>query len=363
MNIRETSNGKFQYTMWYVDARTGKNRRVSVTLEKNTAHAKREAERILNEKIRRLNAEVDFSDITLEEGINRYYEYQLRTVKLSTANRNYGKLNVLARLLGPDTRLDKLNAGYINRVFLESGRSNLTLQEDTRRLKAFLNWAYRNDLVKDISYLTKLERYKVEKTPEQYKYLEKDELVKLLQNMKVPINRLLVEFLALSGLRIGEALALQWTDINLSKKQLNIDKTYDSINKVITSTKTEHSNRVIHIQPELAKNIKEIKKYYSDIGVFSVFVFVGYSGDHLNLASIEKYFRENCEAILGKRLHPHSLRHTHASLLFERGMSLDAVSLRLGHADSKVTKAIYLHITEKKREEYDSQLEKISLLS
>ena len=77
---------------------------------------------------------------------------------------------------------------------------------------------------------------------------------------------------------------------------------------------------------------------------------------------MNKYFRENCVRILGRPLSLHSLRHTHTSLMFEAGASLDAVSLRLGHSDSRITRDIYLHLTEKKKEEYDNQFRNVRIL-
>ena len=49
---------------------------------------------------------------------------------------------------------------------------------------------------------------------------------------------------------------------------------------------------------------------------------------------------------LNKDLTPHSLRHTHTSLLAEVGVSLEAIMERLGHTDDDTTKNVYLHVTK-----------------
>ena len=361
MYIDPLPNGKYKYGQWYTEYRTGKKRRVTITMDKNTAATRREAQKILDQKVKIANSLSRTSDVTLDEARTAYIAYQEQTLKPSTASRCKVRIGVLTRLLGPDTLLSSLNAGYINRVFLESGRKKSTLNEDMVRLKAWIRWCYDNDLVDDIRYLDKLKPYKVDKKPEKEKYMERDELQKLLPELKVPINRLIIEFLALSGCRVGEALALQWSDID--GEVIHITKTYDHINRITTSTKTETSCRDIYIQPELRSLIRRIREYYMLIGVRSDLVFAAESGKHLELRTVEKYFKENTEKILGRRLTLHSLRHTHASLLFEQGMSLDAVSFRLGHADSRITKDIYLHVTERKKEQYNAQMEKVSLLS
>ncbi|HEC2208251.1 TPA: tyrosine-type recombinase/integrase, partial [Staphylococcus delphini] len=47
----------------------------------------------------------------------------------------------------------------------------------------------------------------------------------------------------------------------------------------------------------------------------------------------------------------HGFRHTHCSLLFEVGLSIQEVQDRLGHGDIKTTMDIYAHVTEKQRDQ------------
>ncbi|MGP3787194.1 tyrosine-type recombinase/integrase [Paenibacillus sp. 1A_MP2] len=53
-------------------------------------------------------------------------------------------------------------------------------------------------------------------------------------------------------------------------------------------------------------------------------------------------------AKLNPDLSPHSLRHTHVSLLAEAGASLEQIMQRLGHSNDEITRRIYLHITKPK---------------
>lgn len=52
-----------------------------------------------------------------------------------------------------------------------------------------------------------------------------------------------------------------------------------------------------------------------------------------------------------KKISPHGLRHTHATLLFEAGADIKEVQARLGHANSQTTLDIYTHITEARQHE------------
>ncbi|MBM7663302.1 integrase [Bacillus mesophilus] len=56
-------------------------------------------------------------------------------------------------------------------------------------------------------------------------------------------------------------------------------------------------------------------------------------------------------AELNTNLTPHSLRHTHTSLLAEAGVSLEQIMDRLGHTDDQITKNVYLHVTKEMKKE------------
>lgn len=72
--------------------------------------------------------------------------------------------------------------------------------------------------------------------------------------------------------------------------------------------------------------------------------------------------KENAARVLNRKITAHTLRHTHASLLLEQGIGIDTISRRLGHEDSKVTKEIYLHVTEKLKEKDNQQISLVKIL-
>lgn len=73
--------------------------------------------------------------------------------------------------------------------------------------------------------------------------------------------------------------------------------------------------------------------------------------------------REASEHELNQRISPHKLRHTHASLLAEAGMTDDQIARRLGHNHSKVTHDIYIHVTKKMSEADNAIMDTIFLTS
>ncbi len=96
---------------------------------------------------------------------------------------------------------------------------------------------------------------------DRYKYLEHDEITKLFDGMKNEKWKLLSEFLILSGLRIGEAIALNDDDVDMTNKVIHITKTYAPAIKAISSTKTQMSCRDVYMQPELYDCCHRIKIY------------------------------------------------------------------------------------------------------
>lgn len=366
MWVEETKKGKYKYIERYTDPLTGKYKRVSITLDKNSSQAQKQAQKALAEKIRRAEAG-EPEKITLGELVGRYREEQQKTIKASTYARNYSACKSIMNILGSDTIVSRINAGYIRESFLATGKEPVTLNEFLTRFKALMRWGYRNDYVSDITYLDKLEKFK--DTPHRIKiegkFLESSELSELLSGMTVKKWRDLTEFLALSGLRFGEAAALDLPDIDLKSRMIHVSKTYDSAHDIVTSTKTATSTRDVYMQDQLYQLCRRLKaERLSDNIVLpmSVVFFSGTKRERIEFDCYAKYLRENSERIIGRRITPHTLRHTHASLLMEQGIDIGTISRRLGHSNSRVTREIYLHVTEKLKEKENEKLKDVKLL-
>lgn len=369
MWIEETKNGKFKFVERYTDYLTGQKKRVSVTLDKNTAQSRKLAQRTLNEMISNASVQHKPKRITLRNLADAYQKEQKETIKQSTYVRNYRTCNAVVASLGEQTLVDRLTAQYIRERFLATGKPNGTLNERLVRFKAMIRWGYRNDMISDISFLNKIGTFKdiPHKVKIQDKFLEAEELKALLNGLKIDIWRYLTEFLALSGLRFGEAAALDKTDIDYNVCLIHVTKTFDHRNFVTTSTKTLCSTRDVYMQPELVlccRKLNELmlrRKLQNCIQDTHGLFLYGIDGKNIHYDAYNKYLREKSMQILGKECTTHVMRHTHASLLLEKGISVDTISRRLGHEDSRVTKEIYLHITEKLKEKDNEQISKVCL--
>ena len=367
MWIEKTATGKYKYVERYPDPMTGEPRKVSVTLDTNRKKDSDIARVALKRRIEALTFQpVKRADVTFKSLCEAYTAYQKETVKEQTAVSNERKLTTIRKKIGDGTLVSRLNAPYVRKCL--SAKRPETYNERLIRFKALMRWAYREEMVADISYLEKLQRAKTlpVKEKDREKYLEKDELKKLLDAMTVEDWKLLTKFLALSGLRIGEALALNEDDLDFKQRKINVNKTLSREIKKISTTKTESSTRSVSMQDELYELCLEIIKRKWRIskvtGKHSDLFFPDPDRDYICYDVYAKYFRENTERVVGRRITPHALRHTHVALLAENGVPLDVISRRLGHANSNITKDIYFHVTKRLEEKDAEAVKKIKIV-
>lgn len=120
--------------------------------------------------------------------------------------------------------------------------------------------------------------------------------------------RNLTEFLILSGLRVGEALALNESDLDFRNREIIVNKTYDANNRVITSTKTATSTRRVYMQDDLyalsravrASNRKLRRILYLDRSP----LFFSPTGDYATYNSYVQYLRNVSMDALSRKVTP-----------------------------------------------------------
>lgn len=369
--IEELKDGRVRYRMSYKDPLTNKTKRVTANYDHDSVRNRRKAETELADKIDTILRQVDYSSVTLNEVYDKYCEYVKNTFKASTARRNSNTIGVIMSMFPKNAIIRNITPalwkdGMMSLAKKKNG--NGTYNEYSKRLKVFLRWCYQNDYITDLAPLEKLTSLPAKTSREkvQDKYLEPEEASALLEKMEGMTQwKLLTQFLILSGLRIGEATALNYDDMD--DTHIHVSKTFDYVDKKCTTTKTLTSTRDVAIQEELAVCISDIKTFnawYSSVNEFRDrnILFPDKDGDRLHYDAYRKYLKETAAKVTQKKVTPHTLRHTHVSLMFAAGVSLDVISRRVGHEGSKVTKEIYLHLTEKLKQKDSDIVRGVKLL-
>lgn len=212
---------------------------------------------------------------------------------------------------------------------------------------------------------------KQKKDSDKVKFIEKDDLKKFLdyiekdklRNYKTNFNYVLYKLLLATGLRIGEACALEWSDIDLINGTINIDKTYSKSIRRLSTTKSKSGTRLISIDQA---TVNMLKLY--QVRQRQLFHEVGGKAPKVVFATpTRKYFhtfvrqnaldRECIEAGI-PRFTFHAFRHTHASLLLNAGISYKELQYRLGHSNIAMTLDVYSHLSKDKEKEAVSYFEK-----
>lgn len=210
-------------------------------------------------------------------------------------------------------------------------------------------------------------------------YLEKEELKQFLNianKLGLAQDYPLFLLMSYTGVRAGELCALKWRDIDFEEQTISISKTYYNPTnnrkeyKLLTP-KTPTAVRIIDIDEtvinELSKHKlaqKQTMMKYRDIYHDEDFVFASMNEDlpgyPLYIKKIENRMRRLLRiAELNSKLTPHSLRHTHTSLLAQAGVSLPQIMERLGHKDEDTTKNVYLHVTKEMKKEASQKFKEL----
>ena len=147
----------------------------------------------------------------------------------------------------------------------------------------------------------------------------------MLESITHPITKDFVTVQLLTGLRVGELLAITPKDIDVKNKTLSVNKTKHT-SGIFTSPKTLSSVRTIEIDD---KTLEILMRYINS----SETVFA------TNISTLN-YNLKNL------KLSTHMFRHTHVALLVEAGVPIKVISERLGHSKIDTTLDIYTHVTE-----------------
>jgi integrase len=175
---------------------------------------------------------------------------------------------------------------------------------------------------------------------EKPKALTEDELRRLLT--QIPDRwRLFVELVAHTGLRIGEAVALRWEDVDLTTRRLRVERRW--YRNAYAPPKSRHGRRTIPLTPGMSHRLSQHRG--PDAPPPDALVFPSRAQTPLDPANLSERVLKPAAAKAGVPwIGWHTLRHTCGTLLFRHGANAKQVQHWLGHHSPAFTLATYVHL-------------------
>lgn len=322
MQKRQLPNGKWQFTEGYKD-KEGKYRRITVIKPNKTRASEKEAFEELQEKIKeKLEDKIELKTISFYK--EEFLEIKKNTVSINTLT-SYKKC---LKLLDDNTNISDITKLEYEKKLIEY--REMYSPSHVKLIKTIFNIFFK--FIKtyyvptfniNLEFtLTKEDKFKEK---QKIKYIETNKIQDVLESITHPITKDFVTVQLLTGLRVGELLAITPEDIDIENKTLSVNKTKHA-SGIFTSPKTLSSVRSIEIND---RTLEILMRYMS-------------ASETLFDTTIQT-LNQNLKNV---KLSTHMFRHTHVALLVEAGVPIKVISERLGHAKVDTTLDIYTHVTE-----------------
>ncbi|MFN8672569.1 MAG: tyrosine-type recombinase/integrase [Candidatus Sericytochromatia bacterium] len=179
-----------------------------------------------------------------------------------------------------------------------------------------------------------LKGFKIDKAIYEGDTLNKEEIDILIEKTPKKIS-LIIETLAISGLRVSELLSLRLKNSKLSQGFHYF--------KVVGKGRKE---RTIYLTDELLKRIKNAYKSKD-------YLFINKNGEPFSRRYVHAEIHKYGQEILLKDVHPHTLRHSFATIKHQEGKSIKGISKYLGHASTSITLDMYVDTPLKPSDVFD----------
>jgi integrase len=300
---------------------------------------------------------VDDKNLTLSKYLDRFLEdVQRGSVRESTYSRDkYLVSNHVRPALGR-VKLKNLSAMHLQRLYREkqdAGLSASTVQKIHHVLHKALAQAVRWDLIArnptdNVKPPTP--------TPKEMHPLSVQEARRLLDTASG--NRLEALYLLAvhTGMRRGELLGLKWGDVDLNSATIRVRRSLTRIDDgrrlALGDTKNKKSRRTVRLTPRAVEALKrhrarqaEEKLKAGDLYEDQDLMFAGQSGGIINPSNLrQRSFLPLLKRAGLPQITFHDLRHTCASLLFQKNVHPKFVQELLGHASVAITLDTYSHM-------------------
>jgi integrase len=293
---------------------------------------------------------VDNSNLTISEWLDIWFEtYQGDWEVTSKLQRKNAIKYQMKPLLGKE-KLMTLDKSTYKRKFIDVLLKDYkpgTVLLLHRLFKIAINAAVEDEIIPR----NRFNNIKIETGVKKDNFLNADELALFLRTAKELeniTNYTAILTLAYTGLRRGELQGLKWSDIDLKEKQLTVERTRDKHGP--RTPKTKKSYRTIIIDDLLVKQLESYRKWCIEkklsIGKQHKkgdYVFISdQGGTPIGDNTLNYSFRRIIKECRVRKITPHGLRHSHATILISRGIPLQTITDRLGNTPEMILQ-VYGH--------------------
>ncbi len=264
------------------------------------------------------------------QNINNYVRYELGQKDILELDNNILNDYILSKYKGYGengtlaSSTLKITKTIINQS-LEYGYNKRYLTQNIR-----VSASFKQDNISKIETLTNSEAYIIEKD--------------IIENKRYYSYGVLLSMN--TGLRIGELLALKWSDIDFKNKIMSVKTTTCDIsfgNKMYhieDTPKSESSLREIPLTQQIIYLLKGLKEYQNHN---SKYVISRSTGKQIKTRAYQDSFERLLKRLNIRHYGFHSLRHTFATRCYKLGMDIKTLSELLGHSSPAITLKIYVH--------------------
>ena len=301
--------------------------------------ARKEAEK----KLSQVNAgkAVPYSTLSLREFVDEFFiPLALPVLKLSTRKRYQSTLNLHLLPAFGNCRLCDIGAVEVQRYILEKFGKGLGW-ETCNHLRNLLSKIFAS--AKKWGHFAGENPAAAMELPEKHPTKEKrvlmpDEVTRLLAVLREPVFTMVL-IAVLTGLRVGELLALRWQDVDLDRGELRVEQSV--YRGSVGSPKTKGSRRTLPLPEAAVIALKRMALRLPD-GNPERLVFSSRKGTTLNDTNLLlRHLKPAGQKIGVPWVSWHTFRRTHATLLQLAGGSAKDAQAQLGHSQITTTLGIY----------------------
>ena len=347
---------------WYVPDGWSQ-RAIDRELAKVSAEFERQVQagEVISRNEKRLQAAQEAAEAAKIVTLRQYGEKVFMPAKTLTATENtrasfQGNLDKWVYPAIGDIKLPEITSAQISALLLDmqgKGKAHATVVKVYTILNSLFKMAYLSDMIAR-NPMDKVERPKPRKdeikpqTAQAYTAQEVRDILTALEGE--PLKwRAFIHLLIDTGVRRGEALAVQWEDIDFQENTILICRNlcYTPGKGIYLDTPKNGRCRMVDVGEDTLQLLKQIREQQ---GAGGKYIFTqDNSLEPMHPTSPTHYFRQFSKRNGIKDFHPHKLRHTFASVAITAGADVVSVSETLGHSDTAVTLRMYTHANDESR--------------